>query len=218
MRKYFGIENFDGEPLPENWDEICDFLNERYNAGENADDVWNKYWDGAYDDAPEAVLLFNSHNYDDLVKICAKGIEYEFSGTEITLDDITLDDIKEEMRNNKIYDVIPEDQFERFCEAVYRKMKKITAKDVAEYIFNSDTNRVEDGMYYVHVNDEGNFVNSFREGATFTEPVDLTGFENDEDLERFYTLFENLHNEEFMEICRKLANQINKYLEEVNEE
>ena len=109
MKRYFGIENFDGNPLPENWDAICIFLNQKYDDGEDAEDIWNKYWNGAYDDAPEAVMSFYGHDYNDLAENCAKVFE----------SDATIEDIRNEMMNDKIYDVVPEDQFDRFCEAIF---------------------------------------------------------------------------------------------------
>lgn len=97
-------------------------------------------------------------------------------------------------------------------------MKKITAEDIAGYIINSDSTRLEDGLYYVHVDEIGNFVNSFRDGTTFTTPVDTSEWDNDESPDRFYEEFETIDNPDFMDACEKLANQINEYLEELEED
>ena len=93
-------------------------------------------------------------------------------------------------------------------------MKKITANEVAEYIINSDCTRLEDGLYYVHINEDGEFVHSASEGETFTtEAGDISEWEDDESPERFYDEFETTDNKDFMYICEDLADQINDYFE-----
>lgn len=142
MKKFFGIENC-GDPLPENWNVICDFLNSKYVEESEGleerelehlgNDIWNRYWEGAYEDAPEAVLLSTSHDYDDLVKAFAEGWEYGLSQKEWA--ETSLEDIKEAMEKDKIYDTVPEDQFERFCKAVLRKVHADSeAADDGDYI------------------------------------------------------------------------------------
>ena len=94
-------------------------------------------------------------------------------------------------------------------------MKKITANEVAEYIINSDCTRLEDGLYYVHINEDGEFVHSASEGETFTtEAGDISEWEDDESPERFYDEFETTDNKDFMYICEDLADQINDYFGE----
>lgn len=52
----FTVESF-GANCPENWEEICDYLNEKIEDDTDSDDmevIWETYCNGGYADAPEA--------------------------------------------------------------------------------------------------------------------------------------------------------------------
>ena len=54
--KEFTVESF-GSNCPSNWEEICDYLNEKIEDGMDNDDmeeIWDAYCMGMYTDAPEA--------------------------------------------------------------------------------------------------------------------------------------------------------------------
>lgn len=54
--KEFTVESF-GSNCPTNWEEICDYLNEKIEDGMDKDDleeIWETYCNGGYADAPEA--------------------------------------------------------------------------------------------------------------------------------------------------------------------
>ena len=57
MKKYeFNGDSF-GANCPENWEEICEYLNSKVEDGMDSDDVeeiWRAYCNGEYADAPEA--------------------------------------------------------------------------------------------------------------------------------------------------------------------
>lgn len=53
----FTYESFGEGPLPANWEEICDYLNNKAakaNEETTPNDIWEEYWQGKYPDAPEA--------------------------------------------------------------------------------------------------------------------------------------------------------------------
>ena len=49
------VDSFGGN-CPVNWEEIADYLNKRIEAGEDPEEVWERYCSGRYEDAPEAVM------------------------------------------------------------------------------------------------------------------------------------------------------------------
>ena len=52
----YTAESF-GSSIPENWEEICDFLNHKYEEEKdiyNSNEVWERYWQGEYKNAPVA--------------------------------------------------------------------------------------------------------------------------------------------------------------------
>ena len=64
--KYFDAEGF-GSICPENWEEICDYLNDKLESEVEEDtdeiseqeiieEIWEKYCNGYYTDAPEAIF------------------------------------------------------------------------------------------------------------------------------------------------------------------
>lgn len=55
----FTYESFGEGPLPANWEEICDYLNDKAAEADEettANDIWEAYWQGKYTDAPKAVV------------------------------------------------------------------------------------------------------------------------------------------------------------------
>ena len=48
-----------GAYIPENWEEIADWMNDRINAGEDPEEIWERYCNGQCPDAPEAVMAEN---------------------------------------------------------------------------------------------------------------------------------------------------------------
>jgi len=96
-------------------------------------------------------------------------------------------------------------------------MKRYTENDIADYIINSSNMMFEDGLYYAHVNDNGELVPSKDDATTFTAEFDDSEWANDESPERFYEEAETKSNPDFMRVCEKLADEINEYLDqEVN--
>lgn len=53
--KRFDADSF-GSMCPENWEEIADYLNNKLEAGEDPDEIWETYCRGGYQDAPEAIM------------------------------------------------------------------------------------------------------------------------------------------------------------------
>jgi len=97
-------------------------------------------------------------------------------------------------------------------------MKKYTESDIADYIINSQNMMFEEGLYYAHVDESGELVHSKDDAATFTARFDDSEWADDESPERFYEEAETKSNPDFMDACEKLANQINEYLEELQED
>lgn len=48
----FVNEDSFGSECPKNWEEIADYLNEKIDAGEDQEEVWEAYHNGNYSDAP----------------------------------------------------------------------------------------------------------------------------------------------------------------------
>lgn len=46
-----------GSRIPENWEEIAEWLNIRIEDGEDAETVWENYCSGRYPDAPKASMI-----------------------------------------------------------------------------------------------------------------------------------------------------------------
>lgn len=92
--------------------------------------------------------------------------------------------------------------------------KNYTTEDIANYIINSSNMMFEDGLYYAHVNDNGELVSSKDNATTFTAEFDDSEWANDESPERFYEEAETKNNPDFMYACRQLAQEINAYIEE----
>ncbi len=96
--------------------------------------------------------------------------------------------------------------------------KQFTVEEIANYIINSDYTRYEDGLYYVHVKENGELVGSYSEAdETFTASFDASEWEHDEDPARFYEEAESVDNPDFMRTVENLTEQVNTWLREVNE-
>ena len=72
MENWINVESF-GAGVPENWEEIADYLNEiiRERSIENdhnaVNDIWEAYWQGEFPDAPEARTIWYAvmQDHDD---------------------------------------------------------------------------------------------------------------------------------------------------------
>lgn len=49
------VDSF-GAEIPQNWEEIADFLNHLIDGGYDSRDVWEDYWNGDIPDAPKAIV------------------------------------------------------------------------------------------------------------------------------------------------------------------
>ena len=97
-------------------------------------------------------------------------------------------------------------------------MKRYSDEDIARYIIDSPHMMFEDGLYYAHVADNGELVYGAYNGTSFTAPFDASEWEDDDDPGRFLEEAENTDNPEFMSVCRKLADEINGYLDILDED
>ena len=56
MKEVFTVDSF-GSRCPKNWEEIINYLNEKLEeAGEDPEDIWERYCSDGYPDAPEPII------------------------------------------------------------------------------------------------------------------------------------------------------------------
>lgn len=70
-----------GAYIPENWEEIADWMNNRIDAGEDPEEVWERYCNGEYPDAPETIMRGNEE-----MSICLDTEYMQAYTTEKTID------------------------------------------------------------------------------------------------------------------------------------
>lgn len=112
--------------------------------------------------------------------------------------------------------------WERNIEPLLENSKEFAAEEVAEAIINSDTTAFEPDptdsskvLYYLHITDDGEIVSSYYEAdESFTAEADIEEWADDLDTSRFYEEFETLKNEQFMDVCRRLADKATDYIKE----
>lgn len=112
--------------------------------------------------------------------------------------------------------------WEQCIEHLLEDAKEFTAEEVAEAIINSDSAAFEPDptdnskvLYYLHITDDGEIVSSYYEAdESFTAEADIEEWADDEDPSRLYEEFETKENEQFMDVCRRLADKATDYIKE----
>ncbi len=157
---------------------------------------------------------------EDLRELIALGwTDEEAKGLKETFFERIGEEYTANLTEKEIWDVWNE-VWEQSIEHLLENAKEFTAEEVAEAIINSDSTAFEQDptdnskvLYYLHITDDGEIVSSYYEAdESFTAEADIEEWADDEDPSRLYEEFETKENEQFMDVCQRLADEATDYI------
>ena len=157
---------------------------------------------------------------EDLRELIALGwTDEEAKGLKETFLERIGEEYTANLTEKEIWDVWNE-VWEQSIEHLLEDAKQFTAEEVAEAIINSDSVAFEADptdsskvLFYLHITDDGEIVSSYYEAdESFTAEADIEEWADDEDPSRLYDEFETKENEQFMDVCQRLADEATDYI------
>ena len=159
---------------------------------------------------------------EDLRELIALGwTDEEAKGLKETFFERIGEEYTANLTEKEIWNVWNE-VWEQSIEHLLENAKEFTAEEVAEAIINSDSAAFEPDptdnskvLYYLHITDDGEIASSYYEAdESFTAEADIEEWADDEDPSRLYEEFETKENEQFMDVCQRLADKATDYIRE----